>query len=87
MIQRARRSLTAPPCTCGLQPMHVHHLAGNRHSLECPPCGIATQAFGSEALAQMSWRNAVQGVEQPIALRPVPVNDHPGTASRFASRG
>lgn len=89
MIQRARRSLTAPPCACGQQPMHVHHLAGSRHSFECPPCGIATRAFGTESLALMSWRNAVQGVEQPIALRSVPAHEStPGTAPRFAaSRG
>lgn len=71
MLQRATRSLTAPPCTCGCQPMYVHHLAGNRHSFECPPCGVTTARFGTQPLALMSWRQITTGAEQPTVLRQV----------------
>jgi hypothetical protein len=56
MIQIAKRSESAPPCSCGRQPMHVEHRAGNQHSFECPPCGVKTGKHPSQALALMAWR-------------------------------
>lgn len=70
-MQRAIRSMSAAPCTCGQQPMHVHHFAGNQHSFECPPCGITTGKFGTQALALMKWRQITTGIEQPASLRSV----------------
>jgi hypothetical protein len=51
--------------------MYVHHLAGNRHSFECPPCGVTTARFGTQPLALMSWRQITTGAEQPTVLRQV----------------
>lgn len=71
MLQKATRSFSAPPCTCGLQPFHVTHFGRNLHSYECPPCGISTSKFGSDALALMKWRQLVEQKDETPALRAV----------------
>ena len=68
MIQTAKRSKEAAPCTCGKQPMHVCRQDGRYHLYECPPCGVKTGKYASDALALMAWR----GTYAKPQLRSVP---------------
>lgn len=67
MIQTAKRSKEAAPCTCGKQPMHVCRQDGRDHFIECPPCGIRTGKFASHVLALMAWR-APSKESQPLRV-------------------
>jgi len=47
---------TLAPCPgCGGQPKHVHRLGGDKHYLECCPCGTRTAPFSSLNEAVEAW--------------------------------
>lgn len=42
---------------CRRQPLHVHHVGKDRHSMECPPCVLRTPPALTKEAAIAAWES------------------------------
>ena len=66
MQREIRHARPLPQCKCGNAPRHYIDLRGQRHMIECCPCGISTGKLDTFDAAMSAWTGERARVITPM---------------------